>query len=111
MPGACCTRGAGQALGDLPVRLICRRLPPEIGLAQEANQFAEREKSCPPERSDVRSSLDKVPGCRGACHRCVSAIALVVGRAFARPVGSPGLRLLPNRRPKEAGLDLIHRNF
>jgi len=27
------------------------------------------------------------PGCRGACHHHASAIALVAGRAFARPVG------------------------
>ena len=30
------------------------------------------------------------PGFRGACHHYASAIALVVGRAFARPVGSSG---------------------
>jgi hypothetical protein len=34
------------------------------------------------------------PGCRGACHHHASAIALVAGRAFARPVGRSGLHLL-----------------
>ena len=36
-------RGTGQVLGDLPVRLICRRLLPEIALARGANQFAANE--------------------------------------------------------------------
>jgi hypothetical protein len=43
--------------------------------------------------SDMRVFSRRGPGCRGACHHRASAIALVVGRAFARPVGSPGLRL------------------
>src|SRR4029077_10451456 len=34
------------------------------------------------------------PAYRKACHHGASAIALVVGRAFARPVGSSGLHSL-----------------
>ena len=48
--------------------------------------------------------LSHDPAYRGACHHCASAIALVVGRAFARPVGSCGLCATYSRDEKKGSI-------
>jgi hypothetical protein len=78
---------------ELMTRGGARSADLSLGGASEAAKSAFRDKKA---REDITGFLpdgkcSQVGGLRGVYHHCASAIALVVGRAFARPVGQAAL--------------------